>query len=797
MLKNHIKIAWRNLLNNGLFSTLNLLGLSVGVAIFLYLFLFTKQELSFDKYYKNAESVYRVGQTATFGEEVSEWASVPNIVGPKMTEEIPEIKAFTRLLYHSFGETAFVNSEQDKYAETKVYWSDAGLFDIFDVPLVYGNPKTALDAPNKIMLSKSTAAKYFGNENPVGKPLTVDSDYKVTVAGVYEDFPENSTFDAELIGSFSTIKWASDNLHWSNASYETYFLLEPNVIASKVQSKINAVLDENVEKENQWFRFWLQPLTDIHLYSTHIVYASTTRLGDIQQVNILVALALGILLIACINYMNLATAQSQKRRKEVGISKAVGASQGSLIGRFYVEAFLMVFAAVLIGVAFLFLGMPVLNFIAEKNISFNALFDWQLAAGITTAVIGLAFIAGSYPALLLSSFSPLSLFGRRDNSAISATWIRKGLVVLQFTASIILIIGTFVFYRQLQFIQTTNLGYNAEQVVSVSVQGAESQKEINSLRDYYQSLSFVSSITEAQAYPGIGASGRTIGQYDEESEGTSIQTNSTTPDVLKTLDIKLLAGTTFTEKTSEEDTTVQLVVNKTTVDFLGMTPEEAIGKTAYNTFGYNRATIVGVTEDFHFENFHQPITAYAFHNNKSEWRRNLLVRFDGGTLTDNMKTLEAGFQKFVPNSAFEYTFLDDVVAKLYASEKQIGRIVMFFSITAILIACLGLFGLAAYTAEQRTKEIGVRKVLGASVSGLVGLLSADFIKLVLIALVIASPIAWYLLNGWLESYAFHIEMPWWIFGVAGAISVFVAFLTVSYQSIKAATVNPVKSLKTE
>jgi putative ABC transport system permease protein len=370
-------------------------------------------------------------------------------------------------------------------------------------------------------------------------------------------------------------------------------------------------------------------------------------------------------------------------------------------------------------------------------------------------------------------------------------------VVLQFTASIILIIGTFVFYRQLQFIQTTSLGYNADQVVSVSVQGADSQEQISSLRNYYKSLNFVSSITEAQSYPGIGTSGRTIGQFDENSQGTSIQTNHTTPDVLETLGIKLIAGKIFKEKTSKEDTTVQLVVNKTTVDFLGMTPEEAIGQTAYNTFDYDQAIIVGVMEDFHFETFHQPITPYAFHNNKSEGRKNILVRFNGGTLSENMKMLEVGFQKFVPNSAFEYTFLDDVVAKLYVSEKQIGRIVLFFSITAILIACLGLFGLAAYTAEQRTKEIGVRKVMGASVSGLVGLLSADFLKLVLIALIIASPIAWYVLNGWLESYAFHIEMPWWIFGVAGLLSMCTAFLTVSYQSIKAATMNPVKSLRSE
>ncbi|WP_341227740.1 ABC transporter permease [uncultured Arcticibacterium sp.] len=796
MLKNYIKIALRGLRKNGLFSLLNLFGLSFGVVIFLYLFLFTKQELSFDKYHSNAANIYRIGQTVNF-EGKEDWGSVPNIVGPKMTEAIPEIKSYTRSLHHSFGKIAFVNSERNKFSEKKLYWTDPGLFEIFDVPFVYGNPKTALDAPNKVILSKTIAEKYFGKENPMGKSLKVDNNYDLTVGGVYEDFPNNSTLEAELIGSFSTIKWASNKLHWSNASFETYFLLEPLVDIKKVEAKINAVLDENISKENQWFTFWLQPLSDIHLYSTQIAYTSSTRTGDKKQVNILIALALGILIIACINYMNLATAQSQKRKKEVGVSKAMGASQTSLIKRFYTEALIMVALAVFFGLILLVVGLPFLNSIAGQSISLSALIDAELIMGIILTTILLAIIAGSYPALLLSSFSTLSLFGRREESSISTSSVRKGLVIVQFSASIILMIGTFVFYSQLKFIQDRQLGYDTEHVVAVTTQGAENQNQINDLMASYKSLGFVGSVSRSQTYPGASGSGRTIVRYEEPDKIMGIQTNFTDPEILETLDIKLLSGQIFANKTSTQDTTVQVVVNKTTIDFLGYSPEEAIGQTAYNLFNWNKATIVGVMEDFHFQDFHKPIGAYAFHNNPSESKNNLLVRFNGGNLSDNLAALEAGFQKSIPSSAFEYQFLDDVVAKLYTAEKQLGRIVLFFSITAIFIACLGLFGLSAFTAEQRTKELGVRKVLGANIRNLVGLLSAEFMKLVIISLLISAPIAWYVLNGWLESYAFHINIPWWIFGMSGVLTILIAFLTVSFQSIKAALINPVESLKSE
>ena len=761
--------------------------------------LYVKDELLFDQYHAKADQIHRVNLTVTFDGQSMKWANAPNVVGPTMKAEIPGVEQQVRLLHHNFGQTAFVSSDNRKFAEKKFYWADSTLFNVFDIPLLRGNVQTALSAPKKVLLSESTATRYFGTDNPVGKVIVIDNKDTLEVTGVYQNFPGASTIDADMIGSFATVRWASNptNQSWSNASFETYLLLSTQANISRMEKQMLAMVNKHVPKADQFYTLWLQPLTDIHLYSSDITNANTTRVGDFRQVKIMLMLALVVLLIACINYMNLATARAQIRFKEVGLTKTVGATKQHLIGRFYLETGIMVSLALVASIALVALGIPLVNQLTDKQLSFWNVFSPEVGIGLLGIGVLITLLAGAYPAFYLSSFSPKQLLNTTFRSQSGAGLFRRSLVVVQFIASVVLIISTLVFYQQLQFIQNQKLGYEPTQVLAITTAGARNPEQIEALMNDYRSLSNVEEVCRAQVYPGFGGSGRTLSRPDSPKEGTAIRTNRVTPEFINVLGLKLLAGKTIPAFKDSKDTTVQVVLNKKAVDYLGYTPEQAIGKKAYDVFGWDRAEIVGVVDDFHFESFHQPIGAYAFHNADTEGRPYLLVKMRTANLSQTMRQLEDVFRKDLAESAFEYTFLNDFLNTLYQSEQRTATVVLTFSALAILIACLGLFGLAAYTAEQRTKEIGVRKVLGASVPSLIGLLSKDFLKLVLVAIVIASPIAWYAMNQWLQGFAYKITIEWWVFALAGLLAVGIALFTVSFQSIKAALMNPVKSLKTE
>ncbi|HEY1054372.1 MAG TPA: ABC transporter permease, partial [Emticicia sp.] len=436
MIKNYLKIAWRSLLKSKLFTALNLLGLALGLTVSLLLMLYVKDEMSFDKYHTNAKNIYRVGLTATFDGKSQKWANAPNVVGPTMKNEIPEVVQQTRLLLNDFGQVAFVNSGEKKFAEKKLYWVDGSIFDVFDIKLLQGNPKVALQDPNKVILSQSTAKKYFGNDNPIGKVLKVGIKYTLEVSGVYEDLPHNFTLDADLMGSFNTVEWASKELVWSNASFETYLLLRPNTNQQKIEKQMATILEKNVpNKDNRWFSLWLQPLVDVHLNSGDISNANTTRVGDARQVKILFILALVVMVIACINYMNLATARSQKRFKEVGINKTIGATNRQLIGRFYTETTLTVFLALLLGLSFLILALPFFNQITDKDLSITNIFTSEVSIGLLLVFVFVTFVSGSYPAFYLSSFAPKNLLQTSINKKTGAGVFRQSLVVIQFSAS--------------------------------------------------------------------------------------------------------------------------------------------------------------------------------------------------------------------------------------------------------------------------------------------------------------------------------------------------------------------------
>lgn len=796
MLTNYLKIAIRNLMKNKLFTGLNVLGLALGIAVALLLLVYVQDEISFDRYHSKVDRIYRGILDVTFGDISETWSTYPNVVGPTMKEEVAGVEEQMRMWEHNFGEPAFVSAGQRKFVQKNFCWADSSIFKIFDVKMLDGNPGTALNGPGKIILSKTVADKFFPGEEPIGQLIKIDNALDLEVTGVYEDFPQNSTLDAEVIGSFPTMTWTVQNLSWSNASFETFFLLSPGADPRALEEQFNKVYEKNVKPDNRWMKFRLQAMPEVHLYSATIGHSYSDRIGDPQQVRILVILAIVVLLIACINYMNLATARSQKRFREVGITKTVGATRGQLARRFYLETAVMVSIALVTGVALMLAILPVFNQLAGKHFAIGDVLTPTVLLGLLTIGLVVTLVAGSYPALMLSSFNPKNLLQTAFRPKSSAGVLRRSLVVVQFSASIILMICTGIFFQQLHFIQQRNLGYKPEQVVAVNMAAAQTRDQVNAFNNACKELSSVQEVTRAQTFPGEGASGRTISRPTNEAQTIPVQTNHANAEILNVLDIKLLAGKSIPELEKDpKDTTVQVVVNKFITDFLGYTPEEAIGKKALNLF--DNAEIVGVMDNFHFDNLHQPIGGYAFHNANTEGRTYTLLKLNTENLPTSMKQIEAVFNRTMPNSAFDYTFLDEHLDNLYRREERTASVVLVFSCLAILIACLGLFGLAAFTAEQRTKEIGVRKVLGASIGSIVGLLSQDFLRLVLVSVLIASPVAWYFMNSWLQEFAYRINIQWWVFVVAGVCALLIAFVTVSMQSVRAAMTNPVRSLKRE
>jgi putative ABC transport system permease protein len=794
MLRTYFKIAWRQLQKNRLFGTVNIVGLAIGLTISLLLFLYVRHESSFDNFHSKGKNIYRLVFNARLDGNAEKWAGNPNIVGPTFKKEASEVRDMTRWIRHNFGESANVLYGDRKFFEKNLYWADSSFTSIFDLHFVHGSAPMALSRPKTIIISETLSKKYFGNENPVGKVLKIDNRLDMEVTGVYKDFPDNSTLDADLIGSFYSVEWMN-RPSWGNASFETFLLLPDQVDIKKTEASFAGIVDKHVKKEDQWFSISLQPLRDIHLYSSDIK-SYTSRPGDLKQVKIVSLLALAIIIIACINYMNLATARSQNRFRETGINKTMGATAGLLIGRFYIETALFVLLSVLASIALLFLAMPVFNSLTNLNLSISDITNPGILASIGGVVLAMTLIAGSYPAFYLSRFNPKNLFHQAFSKNNIAARLRQTLVVVQFSASVILIIATFLFYRQLQYIQSKELGYKPDHVVAITTSAAENIDQLNALLNEVKSQANVSAVCRTQTFPGRGGSGRSIARPGQQGESLPLTTCRATNGIVGALSLKLLAGSDLPSDKQPTDSTVQVILNKKAVDYLGLTPQEAIGKHVEADLG-DKSYVVGVVDDFHSENLYKPLEAYAFHNAPTEGRAFVLVKLSGGNLKTNMDKLEAIYKKSIPNGAFEFTFLDQFLQNLYVSDQRTAKIVLIFSALAIFIACLGLFGLAAFIAEQRTKEIGIRKVLGASIGNIVLLLSGNFIRLVLLAVIIAIPVSWWMMNSWLQDFAFRISIGWTVFVLAGLTVIAIALLTVSFQALKAAMTNPVKALRSE
>ena len=795
MIRTYIKIAWRNIKGSPLFSSINILGLTLSLAITTLLFLFIQHENSFNSMFSKKDQIYRVLVEASSSHNNTTYATAPAMVAPTSIADIPEVLDAVRFLKHGFGEPAYISTGTSEFIESSLYYADSSLFKIFDLKLTQGIANEALVKPNTAIISKNTALRYFGTDQVIGKLFKVDDRLDIEITGVFLDFPANTTLDGNIYVSFGT-SFFSKRPTWSNASLETYILAAKGSKPIALKSKLKEMLDKHVDKETQWYTLNVQALDKVHLYSSEIQNGYSSRKGSIGQVKSLTWLALLILMIACINYMNLTTARSQKRSREVGVSKTLGASTTNLMTRFYAETGLITAISILLGVVLALLCLPYFNQISGKEIPDSMLWSTTVIIALIAIWAITTLLAGSYPAIYMSSLSAKKILSGGKIGSGWATHVRKGLVVLQFGASTVLIIGVFIIYNQLKYIQDKDLGFDSEQVMAISINGINDANNVKVLAQELSKLPMVSNLGSAQGFPGKTVSGRMVENPLEDDGGMAVQTNRADAEALNVMGLRFIAGKNLPLIKTEGDSLIEVVVNKKIVDYLGYTPEEAIGK-HIQMLPSSNAFIVGVVEDFNYASLREPIGAYAFHNLSSENKEYLLVKMKVTDLNQSISSIENKFKKVIPNIPFDYSFLDQNIEQLYIEEKQTASIGMIFSLLAIFVACLGLFGLAAFTAEQRDKEIGIRKVLGASVSGIVKLLSVDFIKLVAIALIIAFPLAYYVMNNWLQDFTYRIHISWHPFVFTGLCALGIAIFTVSFQAIKAALANPVDSLKTD
>ncbi|MBX2893762.1 MAG: ABC transporter permease [Saprospiraceae bacterium] len=795
MLQNYLRLAFRHLRKNKTFSAINLVGLALGLAAAMAVLLYVQDEISYEKFHLNAARIARVESSIHYDGQTQKLATAPNILAPFLQERLPEVEAATRVFANNFTGVANVKADNKNHAESQFYWADSNVFGVFTFKMLEGSSEHALEQPNTAIVSASTARRYFGDSNPVGKTIRVDNYIDLEISGVFADFPANTHSPFDIVAAFHSVNFGkTEHQSWGNASFYTYLLLRPATDFSVLEKKIEALVLKDAPAERLPFQYSLKPLLDVHLHSADLSTFDKQPYGDIRQVHILVGLAVLLLFIACINYMNLATAQSQRRAREVSLSKTLGARSGHLAARFYTETALITLIGIGGSIFLLRLGLPFFNELADKNLSATFLTQAWFWAGIVAIWFLVTLVAGAYPAVFLSSFSPsqvsrLSL----GTGAGSAGWFRKGLVVLQFCISTALIVSTLVFYKQLEFIRDKKLGYAPTQVVALNVYSAESRQQKDALEHEIGALASVKGTAYTQTFPGRSGSGRTLSHLNE-TEGPNLTTCRARPDIFAVLDIPLIAGRPM-RVPQQGDTITEIVINRTAAAQLGWTPEQCLGRKVEASLP--NAVIVGVTEDFHHGSMREKIGNYAFHNARTEGLDFLLVKLQNEQLTTVMRDMEAAFRRTMPNSAFDFVFLDEHLDALYRGEQRMAKVALVFALLAVLIACLGLFALAAFAAERRTKEIGIRKVLGASVAGITGLLAKDFLKLVVVAIVIGSPLAYWVMNKWLSDFAYRIEMEWWMFALAGVAALLVALFTVSYQGVRAALVNPAQSLKSE
>jgi putative ABC transport system permease protein len=818
MFRNNLKIAWRNLRRQPFFALLNTFGLAIGMAGGLLISLFLYDELTYDTMFADADRIYRVNISNRTAGETNDYATVSGPLAGVMRQDFPQAALVTR--FKESGSILLRKEGTEKNVkEEKVTAVDSTFFDMFGINLLQGNPKTALSQPRSIVLTPQAAAKHFSGEDALGQNLILNNGQAYQVTGIVEEMPENSFLRGyEIFISISSYEDARSTA-WNNWSYPTFVKLLPGTEPEVLQAYLGTVVESyllpwamtfipgltiesaraNERETGNFMRFEAIALTDIHLHSPNIEGEFNAN-SDIQNVYILSFIGLFLIALACVNFMNLSTARSLKRAKEVGIRKTLGSLRSGLIKQFLTEAGLIAFISLLLALAVARLALPYFNDLSGKSIEIplNDPLFW-LVLLITTLLLGL--VSGSYPAFLMSAFSPKSVLKGTGDHSLKGGRVRNLLVVIQFSVSIFLIVSTLVVFQQLNFIQHKDLGFQKEQVLVIDDADAAG-KALLSFKNEVARLSKVDDVTLSSYLPTPSArNGVTFFQEAAMTPETAIIIGNwkVDHDYLSTIGLELIAGRNFDPALKTDSSS--LIINESTLAMLGLSAEEAIGVKLTDDFknpdmeSIHYKTVIGVIRNFHFESLRNDIDALSLSLGKGADK--MAVKLKPDDLAESIAQIEDIWNEVAPGQLFNFYFMDDSFYQTYEAEQRLGRIFMTFTLLSLFIACLGLFGLAAFNAEKRSKEIGIRKVLGASVSQIACKLSLDFMKLVVLAIALSIPLAWYAMNQWLQDFSYRIDVSWWILALAAMLAMGISILTVSQQSIRAALANPVKSLKTE
>ena len=795
MLKNYLIIALRNIKKNKVYSLLNILGLAIGMAAFILIFLYVRYELSFDRWHQNSDRIYRVVQQQ-FGNMYlgsDRFAVTPGPLAAALMEDFPEVESATRI--DNFRESPFSYREKH-FVEKSGLWADPNFFKVFSVDLTLGDPETALSDPYSILLSESQAKKYFDDTDPLGKTVLYNNEHDLIVTGVFKAFPKNSHFSCDIILPFDAqATFSNRNLDtWGSNSFYTYFLLQDNADPEALEDKLQALI-KKYSKGKGWdsAEHYLQPLTRIHLYSN--INFEIAPNSNIKYIYLFSSIAILILFIACINYINLATARSAKRSKEVGLRKVVGANRPQLFRQFLGESTLITFISLLLTLGLIALSLPAFNKFVERNITFNPINNPGLLIGILITFAAVALLAGGYPAAYISKFRPISALKNSSDRGKKSVFVRNSLVVFQFVISILLILSTVVVRSQLQFIQNREMGYNREHIVVLRPRDTNLRRQIDIFKAELKGNPGILNVSTSTSLPNHINSSTSAG-WPGKPEDLEIPIYASEGDYnfVDVFELKIALGRNISRE-YPSDVNGAFLINESALKAIGW--ENPLGK-EFSRWGNSKPAgqIVGVLKDFHMHSLHQEIEPLYIYLRPESYSY-LSIKIRSENIPSTLAFIEKTFNTFSPSYPFEYSFFDEVFDRAYKAEQKIGRLFNTFSLLTIFIACLGLFGLASFTAETRTKEIGIRKVLGASVPSIIRLLNQEYVKKVILAAFVAWPLGFYAMSKWLENFHYRIKLGVFPFLAAGLIALVIALISVSFQTFRAAATNPADSLHYE